>query len=336
MGASCEIAQLRFLLRCVSRSMPEPDETKWLGAQLASWAARLRYEDLPPIVVAKAKALLLDTLSVGWAGSGAEGIAEVRGLVQAQGGAAESRVWSFGERMPAPQAAFLNGSAGLTLRSSEQLDLVAVSMDRQMMLDTLTQLDRALAECFAKLNVDSMVVDGSVTQDLARLLLEPLGDGSGVPDWLQSDAQQRDYLEQVCLTAAHALCGGSGPRDCGRRVRDNRQQLVERATKYLDRSWFEPIRITEICRDLHADRRTLQNAFQDVLGISPNAFFKNVRLNRAHQDLKRRCDHEEPICDVAMRWGFWHLSQFARDYQRAFGELPSETRKRARSFALGH
>jgi AraC family ethanolamine operon transcriptional activator len=31
------------------------------------------------------------------------------------------------------------------------------------------------------------------------------------------------------------------------------------------------------------------------------------------------------VQDIAARWGFWHLSHFANDYRRMFGELPSET-----------
>ncbi len=109
--------------------MSRSNETAWLGARLAAWATGLRYEDLPPTVVAKAKGLLLDTLSVGWAGSGAEGIAEVRALVQAQGGAAESSVWSFGGCLPAPQAAFLNGAMAAALDFDSVHDLAGAHSD---------------------------------------------------------------------------------------------------------------------------------------------------------------------------------------------------------------
>lgn len=95
--------------------MPSQNETAWLGARLAAWAARLRCEDLPPEVLARAKGLLLDTLAVGWAGSGAEGIAALHGLVKAQGGATESSVWSYGGKLPATQAAFLNGAMAAAL-----------------------------------------------------------------------------------------------------------------------------------------------------------------------------------------------------------------------------
>lgn len=241
----------------------------------------------------------------------------------------DGEVYNGGEMLNPGQASFLNGGANLTLRSSEQLDMIAVSLERRVMLGTLRDVDMALADRFGQLEFGSLVMDSAVNPELARTLLAPMSELPGLPDWLESDAQQSDYLEQVCLLIAAALCGAESC-DRAHRVRDSRQQLVARATRFLDRSWFEPIRITDICKELNADRRTLQNAFQEVLGVSPNAFFKNVRLNRAHQDLKRRGDCDEPICDVAMRHGFWHLSQFARDYQRAFGELPSETRRRAR------
>lgn len=109
--------------------MPDLDDATGLGARLAGWAAGLRYEDLPPEVVAKAKALLLDTLSVGWAGSAAEGIAAVRDLVQAQGGTPESRVWAFGEHVPAPQAAFLNGAMAAALDFDSVHDQAGVHSD---------------------------------------------------------------------------------------------------------------------------------------------------------------------------------------------------------------
>ncbi|MCP4898634.1 MAG: helix-turn-helix domain-containing protein [bacterium] len=37
------------------------------------------------------------------------------------------------------------------------------------------------------------------------------------------------------------------------------------------------------------------------------------------------------IADTANNWGFWHVGQFAADYRRHFGELPSQTLDRVRS-----
>jgi AraC family ethanolamine operon transcriptional activator len=38
---------------------------------------------------------------------------------------------------------------------------------------------------------------------------------------------------------------------------------------------------------------------------------------------------ESRVADIAIRWGFWHMGQFARDYRAMFGELPSETLKKS-------
>ena len=55
-----------------------------------------------------------------------------------------------------------------------------------------------------------------------------------------------------------------------------------------------------------------------------------VRLNGVRRDLKSRA-HEAcvKVQDVAARWGFWHLSEFSRDYSAQFGELPSQTLRNA-------
>lgn len=104
-------------------------ETASLGARLAAWASSLRYDDLPPEVVARTKVLLLDTLAVGWAGSGAEGIDRLHELVRAQGGTAESSVWSFGGCVPATQAAFVNGAMAAALDYDSVHDVAGAHSD---------------------------------------------------------------------------------------------------------------------------------------------------------------------------------------------------------------
>ncbi len=100
-----------------------------LGARLAEWASALRYEDLPAPVVEGAKRLLLDTLSVGWAGSACPGIAELHAHAAAKGGAAEAGAWAFGGRLPATQAAFVNGAMAAALDFDTVHDLAGSHSD---------------------------------------------------------------------------------------------------------------------------------------------------------------------------------------------------------------
>jgi AraC family ethanolamine operon transcriptional activator len=91
--------------------------------------------------------------------------------------------------------------------------------------------------------------------------------------------------------------------------------------------------IGDLCQIAKASERTLHYAFTERFGIPPAHYMKVHRLNGARNDL---CS-EPPtkVSDVANKWGFWHLGQFANDYEHLFGELPSDTLKRRHAFAAG-
>jgi aconitate decarboxylase len=64
--------------------------------------------DFPPGAVVAAKTFLLDTLGVGLIGSGGPKAQELARVQSLWGGGSDARVWSTGERLPAPAAAFCN------------------------------------------------------------------------------------------------------------------------------------------------------------------------------------------------------------------------------------
>ncbi|KAF1031474.1 MAG: HTH-type transcriptional activator RhaS [Burkholderia lata] len=101
-----------------------------------------------------------------------------------------------------------------------------------------------------------------------------------------------------------------------------RRRIVALARDYVLAHRSRSIGVPELCEQLHVSRRTLQNCFQDVLGMAPATYLRALRLNGARRDL---CDRAAgSVQDVAAAWGFWHLSQFATDYRRMFGMRPSE------------
>ncbi|ENH6105273.1 HTH-type transcriptional regulator EutR [Yersinia enterocolitica] len=113
---------------------------------------------------------------------------------------------------------------------------------------------------------------------------------------------------------------------CTNRV--NYLKLVSKARDYLFENASEAVTVLELCNELYVSRRTLQNAFQQVLGIGPNAYLKTIRLNAVRRELVSPYSKQTTVKDAAMQWGFWHLGQFACDYQRLFNEKPSETLSR--------
>ena len=83
--------------------------------------------------------------------------------------------------------------------------------------------------------------------------------------------------------------------------------------------------LAELCAEAHVSERTLQYAFQDVLGMSPLTYLIRLRLHRARDDLRKGDGDSTTVTDVAMNWGFWHFGEFSRSYKNCFGETPSQT-----------
>ena len=80
--------------------------------ELVRFAAHLRFSDLPPAVVEKAKEIALHAWAVQLAGSTLPWSQTVYRYVQEQGGAAQSTVLAYGLRTSAAGAAFANGAFG--------------------------------------------------------------------------------------------------------------------------------------------------------------------------------------------------------------------------------
>lgn len=76
---------------------------------LSEFSVGLGFGDIPPDVVELLKQRVLDTLACAIAGSSVAPIQTLREHVDAYKGTAQSRVWVFGEALPAPMAAFVNG-----------------------------------------------------------------------------------------------------------------------------------------------------------------------------------------------------------------------------------
>jgi AraC family ethanolamine operon transcriptional activator len=104
----------------------------------------------------------------------------------------------------------------------------------------------------------------------------------------------------------------------------NRARVVRRAEDYMQAHLRNPLSLLDLCRELGVRERTLLYAFQEVRGLSPMAYFKASRLNAVRQELKA-APAGTTVREIALRWGFWHTGEFAADYRRLFGELPSQT-----------
>ena len=106
-----------------------------------------------------------------------------------------------------------------------------------------------------------------------------------------------------------------------------RSRALRLALDYIEANADNAPTVRDICRASRASYRTLNYAFLDRFGVAPKQYLQASRLDGVRKELRRKGPSAK-ITDVANTWGFWHMGQFARDYRRQFGELPSETARR--------
>ena len=100
-------------------------------------------------------------------------------------------------------------------------------------------------------------------------------------------------------------------------------RVVDEAVSYILQNARQAPTVGEICAAVGVSQRTIHRAFSSRLGHGPKSSVLAVRLEGARRDLLR-ADPGIEIREIANRWGFWHMGDFAMRYAREFGELPSD------------
>lgn len=108
-----------------------------------------------------------------------------------------------------------------------------------------------------------------------------------------------------------------------------RCQAAVRARQYIDEHLDRPLTLASVCQASYSSPRALEYGFREIFGVSPIAYIRCARLSRVRRELYFSPHTSGKITQLAMKWGFWHLSQFSKDYYDLFGELPSITLGRA-------
>ena len=108
---------------------------------------------------------------------------------------------------------------------------------------------------------------------------------------------------------------------------EQKQLVLKKSLEILNNPESLPITVAQLCASVGTSLSTLHRTFLNEFGISPKAYIRARIFSLVRDEL----GHAKPgalISDVANRWGIWHMGQFAHDYRRMFGELPSDTFKR--------
>ena len=100
---------------------------------------------------------------------------------------------------------------------------------------------------------------------------------------------------------------------------------VKRAEAYMEAHFGEPLSLADIAAQSGVSARSLQSGFQSFRNMSPMAFLRSIRLQKAHQALLKADPAVTTVTEIAMGCGFSHMGEFSSLYRRTFDETPRQT-----------
>jgi AraC family ethanolamine operon transcriptional activator len=240
--------------------------------------------------------------------------------------------WCSGHRLDAGQAVAIAANHGFELVTAAGQCLLGICIDKDALERAALLPDEVSGHAWDRSSAAVLEPDRAA-HDKARALIQGAIDLAREQPALLDDPQWCSRLE-ASLTDALLACFSPAPLQPKLRPgAAARHRIVSRAWAYMHAHADEPISVPQICRAIGVSRRGLQYAFEDALMPSPVNYLRVMRLNRARADIQSR--HDERVGDIAARWGFWHLSRFAAEYRKLFGELPSATRRNGAGGACG-
>lgn len=163
-----------------------------------------------------------------------------------------------------------------------------------------------------------------LAEELRRLHLRALSDVEAAPALLNDPVAVMQLRDAILIEWVEALPTKVGTDELA--SGEARKRVVDRACELMLSQRDVPMTILQVCDRIGASPRKLEYCFSSVLGIAPAKYMRAARLNGVRRELRRGGG---AVQDVAARWGFWHMSEFAAAYKRQFSELPSQTLRQA-------
>ena len=224
-------------------------------------------------------------------------------------------------------AAVLNPHRPVTMIWEAGTRQVLVQIRRDALNDHLERLldinaNRALTF------TGSLDLQRGAGRSLRNLVLHMISEiDSGQSDFGAPGLMNRQ-LEHTLMTGLIEAHSSNYSQFLGRRTGSPAPRHLRLAEAYIVANLDSPLTLEDIANAAGTTQRTLQLAFRQFRGTTPLSFWREQRLQRAHQDLLSGCPGVS-VTDIAVRWGFLHLGRFSQLYKSRFGRPPSETLRAA-------
>lgn len=233
----------------------------------------------------------------------------------------------FGRELAGSDLAVFRTGGEFEAVSQAEVACLAISIDTARLDEAFEAVGMPRQPGLAADESGLLTVDLEVLRRVRRAAAQILDAVESSVGTMGRSERLNELTSQLPIDLALAIqSADGGPRRATSRVRDLARR---RAVSFIDDNPDEPITVRALCREAEVSWPTLVHAFREHFGVAPKAYMRARRLNGVRRGLVD-AEPETRIADVANRFGFWHLGQFAADYAHLFDELPSDTKRRPR------
>lgn len=102
-------------------------------------------------------------------------------------------------------------------------------------------------------------------------------------------------------------------------------ETVARAVAFIEERARDDIGVADIAAAAFVTVRAVQLAFRRYLDTTPLGYLRQVRLERAHQELTEADPDRTTVTAIAADWRFTNASRFSAYYRAAYGVSPTQT-----------
>jgi AraC family ethanolamine operon transcriptional activator len=220
----------------------------------------------------------------------------------------------YGRSVEAPGIVSFNGPAGFDGVSRSGFEVITISIEQRFFERASDVLRLPIPEDFMHQPDRAFLKTTNPVRALRSALLRCLEGANRLESEWRELALVGDLLNALCADGSLEYCGSAPARS----------RAIASALDIIEAQRHDAITVCEICQQTEVSWRTMDRAFRERFGMGPKAYLKRRRLVGVRADLLSQL-RDGRIVDIANRWDFWHMGQFARDYRALFDELPSET-----------
>ena len=158
-----------------------------------------------------------------------------------------------------------------------------------------------------------------------RRTVQVLHEESGHPDGLINQPLIGERLRHLIVSGLLVALPHRYQRELLATPKQTSPRAIRRVRDAIESEPERPFTVTDLAAIAGVSVRSLQDGFRRHLGDTPMAYLQQVRLHRAHEDLRTADPARDTVSAIAHRWGFAHLGRFASAYRARYHETPSET-----------